>query len=527
MTSSTTLTELRRQLVANPRGAGGIAGWTGSYGTGGAGTRVAAVNDPEVLGGTYVRQTWTTAPTAYNGGLAAGVTGSTSSFYVIPVTGGQPLAVAALTRVSRDQRLGLQLFWYNAAGVSLAGPSLTASAEIIPGGTWHRLSAVVTAPADAVRVVPQITGYSGAGASLWAVGDYLDVTAVLVEQASTVGEYFDGGQDDSPPLYYSWGGVPHASQSLLQRIDYRTAPFSTSRGVFTPRSRRVWSIGDPDAPAVSLNGVDGDGVTWVCADPVGWYASPPTELGLTDRATHGSNYGRGAYKARVLTLSGAFRTCTADPDLLDDIAERLQDCLDPMVDTLLSVTERIPKQLTVRPSSEVSVLPVPGHRNARTFSVVLTAGDPFKYAAGAAGLTTVELALLDPSTVRGFTHPMEHPLDHGGAPLEAPDRKNAANPGQLPVDVILRFVGPAVRPVITNASTGEFFALNRELLIGEEVVVDTELRTVLVNGASSTAIRQPRSTFWQLARGVNDLRFTADFYQSTARAYVSYRPRWK
>lgn len=300
---------------------------------------------------------------------------------------------------------------------------------------------------------------------------------------------------------------------------------------FVPRSKRVWSLGNPDAPALSFNGVDEYGVEWIIADPRGWYASPPTELGLTDKGTHGAWFGRGAYKSRVLEVSGAFRVCGGSPALTDAAIEaavdRLQDALDPTADTLLSVTETVPKQVTVRPSSEVDVHPVPGQNRARRFSVVLTCADPFKYAAGAAGLTTVTLRLLDPAAMPGMTHDVVHPLDHGGAGDALGWQANATNLGQMPAATVLRFTGPAVNPRLLNVTTGEFFTLGRNLAAGVEAVVDAELRTVLIGGSSDFGAKAARSTFLNLARGVNDLRFTADAYQAAARASVSWRPRWK
>lgn len=299
---------------------------------------------------------------------------------------------------------------------------------------------------------------------------------------------------------------------------------------FTPRSSRFWTLGDPDAPEVGFNGIDPFGVEWAIADPRGWSSSPPVNLGLEDKPTDGAWFGRGAYRARVVEISGAFRALCAPgraADVLDDAAERLQAALDPRIDTLLAVTERIPKQLTVRPSAEVLVDPVLYQRRTRRFSFVLTAADPFKYAAGLAGEDEVELKLLDPESVPGATHPMEHPLDHGGATADVGGRKDAVNIGSVPALPVLRIVGPVAYPTITNATTGQFFTLDWVLPPDVEALVDMELGTVHVGGSSIFSAKAPRSTFWALAKRTNDLRFTAETYEPTARAYVSWRPRWK
>jgi len=298
-------------------------------------------------------------------------------------------------------------------------------------------------------------------------------------------------------------------------------------GPFVPTSSRTWSLGAFDAPDLSFNGRDGYGVEWIIRDPAGWYRSPPVELGLEDKPTDGAWFGRGAYRPRVVEISGAFRVCSGGIDALEETAERLQDCLHPSVDTLLSVTERIPKQLTVRPSSEVSIDPVPGQTRARTFSFVVTAADPFKYAAGIAGLESVPMVLRDPSTVRGATHPMTHPLDHGGVAPTLGGRAAVDNIGKLPIAPRVLIDGPVPSPTISNVTTGQAFTLARDLRQGEQAVIDMDLRTVRINGVSSYRSKAPRSRFWALAKGVNDLRFEAGAYNPAARARIEFRPRWK
>lgn len=298
---------------------------------------------------------------------------------------------------------------------------------------------------------------------------------------------------------------------------------------FTPRSSRFWTLGDPDAPTLGFNAVDPYGIEWAIADPRGWRSSPPVNLGLEDKPTHGAWFGRGAYKARVVEISGAFRAlCGGNiADALDDAEERLQDALDPEVDTLLAVTERVPKQLTVRPSDQVVPEAVYGQPRARRFSLVLTAADPFKYAAGAAGAEEVEFKLLDPAAVPGMTHDAVHPLDHGGIDLSALGwQHNVANIGKVPALPVLRIVGPAPNPTLTNVTTGQRFQLGRTLGPGVEALIDMEMRSVVVGGSSDFAAKG-RSTFWALAKGINDVRFTADTFEPTARAYLSWRPRWK
>ena len=53
------------------------------------------------------------------------------------------------------------------------------------------------------------------------------------------------------------------------------------------------------------------------------------------------------------------------------------------------------------------------------------------------------------------------------------------------------------------------------------------MRTVHVGGSSDFGAKAPRSSFWSLPKGANELRFTAETFDPLALAYVTWRPRWK
>lgn len=297
--------------------------------------------------------------------------------------------------------------------------------------------------------------------------------------------------------------------------------------VFTARSEKVWRIGDFDNPDFSFNGVDEDGVEWLLPDPVGWHRTAPVELGLEDKPADGAWFGRGAFRSRVLECHGVFRTCRGGIQVLDEAGERLRDLFDPGVSTLLSVTEAIPKQLTVR-AAEVITDPAMGQRRARRFSFVLTAADPFKYAAGAAGQIEVGFGLADPAGLAGYTYPLDHPMTTSGGSGVSTWQQTVNNIGRLPAVPVVRFLGPAVRPALTNVTTGDRFVLNRTLPAGVQAVISMGVRSITIGGSSDYAAGSGTgSTFWALAAGANDIRFTADAYSAGALAYLRWRPRWK
>jgi hypothetical protein len=295
---------------------------------------------------------------------------------------------------------------------------------------------------------------------------------------------------------------------------------------FTPRTTRIWALGDPDAPDLRFGGIDATGVEWIVAEPRGWRGGAPVDLPQDPNPGDGAWLGRGRRQARVLEFNGAFRACSAA--LLDAAELALQDAVEVLHrDTFVSVTESPAKQMAVR-CSGAPIIDV-HYRNPRirTFSFVLTAGDPLKYAAGAAGLVTSTLRLRDVGTTPGFIHPLEHPLDHGGGAADQGGQLTVYNLGRVSVAPVVEFYGPCPAPRLTNATTGEWFGLTRALVAGETAVVDFGARMIMVGGASQYALKEPGSTFFRLRPGSNDLRFTAAAYNAAAYVIVKHRPAWK
>ncbi|WP_343241202.1 phage distal tail protein [Methanoculleus sp. UBA45] len=80
------------------------------------------------------------------------------------------------------------------------------------------------------------------------------------------------------------------------------------------------------------------------------------------------------------------------------------------------------------------------------------------------------------------------------------------NPGDVESPVTIRVTGPALNPVITNATTGESIGLTVDLAPGEWVEIRTAFGAAscrLHDGSSAMGAVQPGSTFWQLQPGEN------------------------
>ena len=301
---------------------------------------------------------------------------------------------------------------------------------------------------------------------------------------------------------------------------------------FQPASALVWSLGEFDSPDLSFNGYDDAGVEWICEHPAAW-DKVSAEVPSEDLPGDGSRPGPGRYKERVINLRGAFR---GDPSLLEAAEWRLRDALERVrSDQTLSVTEPVPKSVTVRLTGDFTVDYF--NRRTRTFSAVLTAHDPLKYAAGAGGLEVVQFVLRNPADEGGVVFPVTFPMQFSGGQPDV-SRQVVDNIGRVPVQPLLKFTGQASGPRLVRVSgggddgrpvviDGSYYGVTGELPANLSAEADLSTRSLLIDGASRISRRYPGSTHWSLASGRNDLRFVADAYSATATAQLSYRPAWR
>lgn len=213
---------LRRNLVSNPAAVSGtlvasqlgwgLVNWWGVEPTLGAGnltTQTGPGPVPEVTA--FVRRTWTTASAGGDQGFAHGLVGSQG----YPVVPGQTYTFSSYLRASSAGKT---------ANMVVKGLDAT-HAEIqrieglwqpLPTNQWFRVSFTLTIPVG----ISSINLWSNLSSDTWAVGDYVDGTALLVEEGSVLGSYFDGSTFDYGLTFFSWEGVPHNSKSVVRSWDY-------------------------------------------------------------------------------------------------------------------------------------------------------------------------------------------------------------------------------------------------------------------------------------------------------------------
>jgi hypothetical protein len=253
----------------------------------------------------------------------------------------------------------------------------------------------------------------------------------------------------------------------------------------------------------------------------GWKTTTANTPVIRADGGDGGWFAPGSLAPRVLTLKGAFRAGTERQ--LDDAEEQLRAALEhTTTDQTLWVGGASPRQVTVRLTGAVEV--DDAGKLVRVFSAVMTAADPFKYAAGAAGLRVHTAGLQQISGLPGMVFPVGFPLDFGGADISG-GRITLVNPGRT-VWPVVTFTGPGPNLQLRHLELGQAVGYAPLMVPGQEVAFDHGSRAVTGDGRSLYTQRAPGTVFFPLLPGVNSLSFAADAYDTAARVTVAYRPRW-
>jgi hypothetical protein len=109
------------------------------------------------------------------------------------------------------------------------------------------------------------------------------------------------------------------------------------------------------------------------------------------------------------------------------------------------------------------------------------------------------------------------------------DQRTIINDGDSAAPIQVEFYGPAVNPIITNKTTGEYIKVNRTLAEGEYMRIDT------TRGKKSVEFISPEglatnvfnwidlgSSFFQLVIGENEIEYSADSDIQGAIVNISY-----
>ncbi len=118
-----------------------------------------------------------------------------------------------------------------------------------------------------------------------------------------------------------------------------------------------------------------------------------------------------------------------------------------------------------------------------------------------------------PQTTNTATFPLPFPIVWGQSSNNTLQALNGGNYRAKPVFVI---TGPATTPRIVNTSTGQYLRLNLTLVAGDVVVIDTQARTVTLNGSNRNNAVDTGSTFHSVPSGGTSFSFSSQGTTSEA-----------
>lgn len=342
----------------------------------------------------------------------------------IAVTAAFSYAVSAYVKVPDNQETGtlrIDVKWYTAvSGGTLISTSSTNAIEIPTGSEFTRLEGVMIAPALAVAATISIIQPLAGTA-----GKKFLVDAVLLENASYVGEYFDD--------------VTQSYENTQVNLGLTPLPIPHITGM---QLNADIAIGD-----LILNTIDENGVVWVCTDIEGWWVHPEPEVRDIPRGWGDGSYDvRGRYQARQITLNGVF--LTPDPSLVQVSRDKLIKETDLVyVGAWIKVDEEPTKASYVRLSGRPEIQTV-NARGRTEFSIGLRAPDPLKY----------EWYAEDELGYRYVT------IQGANSGVAGSGAGTITNTGNAYAPVILQISGPLTGPAtILNQTTNESLTIIESL----------------------------------------------------------------
>ncbi len=103
----------------------------------------------------------------------------------------------------------------------------------------------------------------------------------------------------------------------------------------------------------------------------------------------------------------------------------------------------------------------------------------------------------------GLSVPITVPISFGASAATA----TITNAGDLDSPPTITVAGPVTNPRITNNTTGKLVQFNLTLIAGQELVIDMDARTAVINPGGNNAMpdRSPDSESWPLIPGDNSI----------------------
>lgn len=124
----------------------------------------------------------------------------------------------------------------------------------------------------------------------------------------------------------------------------------------------------------------------------------------------------------------------------------------------------------------------------------------------------------------GFAFSVGFSFGFGGVTTTA-DGQFVNNAGNRPTPLIMTITGPVTNPVILNDTTSSSMQFNIDLAVGETLVIDTQYRTVRLNGVTNRRNALIVPGWFMLQVGNNFIRFRG--IAGTGTLTLAYRASWR
>lgn len=272
----------------------------------------------------------------------------------------------------------------------------------------------------------------------------------------------------------------------------------------------------------SYNGLTfGNGTSIAVVETTGFDDLPPIRAAdLAKSGAHGSYAGLDLMGERAVVIKLAL--LGVDRPSYDTLVQQVTAAFSPQpLELPLLCGDSGNRRINCRPRklSAPRKQPYHGTWNAEV-QVELVATDPRIYTAAATVLTTGLAAGSG-----GMTFPAMFPISFGSA--GAGGTVAVTNAGNFATDATYTVTGPLVNPVIDNITTGLTLQLGITLASGDSLVLDTNARSVILNGtASRTSALLVGSAWWSFPPGTTLLRFRNSGGFTASVLTVTFRSAW-